>query len=79
MLQRFLFIILLVSLTILYFAPDRARAITYGFVDANGTYRNVGAFIVQRPSDGHIFPICSGTLISAGVFLAAGHCTDFFT
>jgi secreted trypsin-like serine protease len=78
MFQRFLLVILIASLTILYVAPDRVRAITYGFVDTNGTYSNVGAFIVQRPSDGHIFPICSGTLISGGVFLTAGHCTDFF-
>jgi secreted trypsin-like serine protease len=78
MFQRFLLVILIASLTILYVAPDRVRAITYGFVDTNGTYSNVGAFIVQQPGDGHIFPICSGTLISARVFLTAGHCTDFF-
>lgn len=78
MFQRLLLVILIASLTILYVAPDRVRAITYGFVDTNGSYGNVGAFIVQQPTDGHIFPICSGTLISARVFLTAGHCTDFF-
>ncbi|MFN2502565.1 MAG: trypsin-like serine protease [Pyrinomonadaceae bacterium] len=54
-------------------------AITYGFVDEKNTYSNTGAFIVQRASDGHIFPICSGTLISSTVFLTASHCTDFYT
>lgn len=55
--------------------PD---AIVYGFVDAANTYTNVGAFIVQRPSDGHIFPICSGTLIGPTVFMTAAHCTAFY-
>jgi hypothetical protein len=57
----------------------RLRAITYGFVDENNTFKNVGAFIVQRPNDGQIFPICSGTLIGTTVFLTASHCTVFFT
>ncbi|HEV8657330.1 MAG TPA: trypsin-like serine protease [Thermoanaerobaculia bacterium] len=56
-----------------------AHAITYGYVDQANQYSNVGAFIVERPSDGHIFPICSGTLITSNVFLTASHCTDFFT
>lgn len=63
----------------LFVAPSPARAITYGFVDTANTYSNVGAFIVQRPSDGQIFPICSGTLIAPNVFLTASHCTVFFT
>lgn len=57
----------------------RLRAIVFGFVDENNTYSNVGAFIVQSPATGRIFPICSGTLISPTVFLTAGHCTEFFT
>lgn len=48
-----------------------------GFVDEKNVYRNVGAFIVQRQSDGQIFPICSGTLIAPTVFLTAAHCTQF--
>jgi len=56
----------------------RAQAITYGFVDSNNTYSNVGAFIVKSPTTGQIFPICSGTMISANVFLTASHCTIFF-
>jgi len=58
--------------------PFRVKAITYGFVDSNNTYSNVGAFIVQSPT-GEIFPICSGTLITPNVFLTASHCTQFFT
>lgn len=57
----------------------RLRAIVFGFVDENNTYSNVGAFIVQSPATGRIFPICSGTLISPTVFLTAGHCTEFLT
>lgn len=59
--------------------PPRASAITYGFVDSNNSFRNTGAFIVKSPSTGEIFPICSGTMITANVFLTASHCTDFFT
>lgn len=57
----------------------RLRAIVFGFVDENNTYSNVGAFIVQSPATGRIFPICCGTIISPTVFLTAGHCTEFFT
>ena len=52
--------------------------ITFGFIDENNTYSNVGAFIVQSATTGQIFPICSGTLISAAVFLTAAHCTADF-
>jgi Trypsin len=58
--------------------PFRASAITYGFVDSNNTYSNVGAFIVQSPT-GEIYPLCSGTLITPNVFLTASHCTEYFT
>jgi len=33
-------------------APPRTHAITYGFIDTNNTYSNVGAFIVKSPSTG---------------------------
>ena len=57
--------------------PRNASAITYGFIDSNNTFANTGAFIVRSPT-GEIFPICSGTLITANVFLTASHCTAFF-
>ena len=53
----------------------RVEAITYGFVDSNNTYSNAGAFVVKSPTTGQIFPICSGTMITANVFLTASHCT----
>ena len=61
----------------LLLAP-KTSAITYGFVDSNNTFSNTGAFIVKSPT-GEIFPICSGTMITANVFLTASHCTLFFT
>jgi hypothetical protein len=57
----------------------KASAITYGFVDSSNTFRNTGAFIVKSPTTGQIFPICSGTMITANVFLTASHCTIFYT
>jgi hypothetical protein len=75
-----LFCLILTILTAaLFIGTSSSRAITYGFLDSNGTYSNVGAFIVQSPSTGKIFPVCSGTLITPNVFLTAGHCTSFFT
>jgi Trypsin len=64
--------------TLLLVAP-KASAITYGFVDSSNTFRNTGAFIVKSPTTGQIFPICSGTMITANVFLTASHCTVFYT
>src|SRR5438132_474392 len=57
----------------------RTSAITYGFIDSNNTYSNVGAFIVKSPTTGNIFPICSGTMITSTVFLTASHCTAYYT
>jgi Trypsin len=79
--SRNLFILLLITIFCgaLIIAPSSTRAITYGFVDSENTFSNVGAFIVKSPSTGAIFPICSGTLIAPNVFLTAGHCTAFYT
>jgi hypothetical protein len=74
----FLFLLLTAFSAALLISPSRSSAITYGFVDSNNTYSNVGAFIVKSPS-GEIYPICSGTLITANVFLTASHCTSYFT
>ena len=72
------FLVLTLVAASLIFVPPRASAITYGFVDSNNTYSNTGAFIVKSSSTGQIFPICSGTMITANVFLTASHCTAFF-
>jgi hypothetical protein len=61
------------------FLSPRASAITYGFIDSSNTFANTGAFIVKSTATGEIFPICSGTMITANVFLTASHCTAFFT
>src|SRR5947209_19406573 len=53
-----------------------ASAITWGTIDT--THPNVGAILVVR-SDGSVGEFCSGTLVSARVFLTAGHCTDALT
>ncbi len=66
------------TITVLWSAPRRAQAITYGFIDSANTYCNVGAFIVRSGTTGHIFPICSGTMITPNVFLTASHCTIFY-
>ena len=58
--------------------PHRVKAITYGYVDTDNEFKNVGAFIVKSPTTGNIFPICTGTLISPTVFLTASHCTVSF-
>jgi hypothetical protein len=62
----------------LLLVPRKASAITYGFMDSSNTFRNTGAFIVKSSSTGEIFPICSGTMITANVFLTASHCTAYF-
>ena len=78
--SRFLIILLLtIFCGALLISPPRSRAITYGFVDSNNTYSNAGAFLVQSPTTGQIFPICSGSLIAPNVFLTASHCTVFYT
>lgn len=75
------FFALILSLVVgsLLFVSPKTSAITFGFVDSNNVFRNTGAFIVKSPTTGQIFPICSGTLITANVFLTASHCTAFYT
>ena len=75
------FIALTLSLVVgsLLLVSPKTSAITFGFVDSSNTFKNVGAFIVKSPTTGEIFPICSGTMITANVFLTASHCTAFYT
>lgn len=51
-----------------------ATAVTYGELDGNG-HPYVGLMVAQD-ADGNPMWRCSGTLISATVFLTAGHCTE---
>jgi len=53
-----------------------ASAITWGTIDT--TRPNVGAILIVH-LDGSVGEFCSGTLVSARVFLTAGHCTDALT
>ena len=61
----------------IFAASVPASGITYGTIEYGHPY--VGAMIVDisqvRPDLG-IIEFCSGTLVSAKVFLTAGHCTD---
>jgi Trypsin len=74
------FFLLLLALTAgaLFVMSFPVKAITYGFIDSNNTYSNVGAFVVKSSTTGEIFPICSGTMITSNVFLTASHCTDYY-
>src|SRR5919107_4726058 len=58
-----------------------AQAIINGELDRGPkAHPYVGALVSVPPSGefkGQRIPVCSGTLISARVFLTAGHCTDF--
>lgn len=55
-----------------------AAGITFGQVDSDNTYANVGALIAEFEAAGgemEKYVICSGTLIAPDVFLTASHCT----
>jgi hypothetical protein len=60
-------VILLVALA------ARSDGITWGTIDT--THPNVGGILIVR-ANGMLGEFCSGTLVSARVFLTAGHCTD---
>ncbi|MEX0754907.1 MAG: trypsin-like serine protease [Actinomycetota bacterium] len=57
----------------LVLAAGSAQAITFGTVDENNRFDNVGALVGDFPGVGRRV-ICSGTLISEDVFLTATHC-----
>ena len=67
---RFSRIIVLGVLVLATAAP--ASAITFGEVDAENTYSNVGGLIFEF--EGEFFLGCTGTLIAPDVFLTAAHC-----
>jgi hypothetical protein len=65
------------TLSLLLLACARpAHAITFGEVDTDNLFPNVGAIVVITRAGAPV-PICSGTLIHPRVFLTAGHCTRF--
>jgi len=71
--QRKLVVVLAVmALSLIIITP--ALAITWGQTDTDHT--NVGAIVLDIPGYG-LYQLGSGTLISSGVFLTAGHCTYF--
>jgi hypothetical protein len=63
----------LAVLTAALLAAPPAGAIVFGQAD-DGRHPNVGAMMVQPAGEPSAFPVCSGTLVSANVFLTAGHC-----
>jgi hypothetical protein len=77
--RRVVLVLATMALAILL-AGGVAQAVINGQPDRDSdAHRYVGA-LVTVPSSGEFkgqrIPVCSGTLISAKVFLTAGHCTD---
>jgi hypothetical protein len=71
--RRILALLAVLSLTFSFGAVP-ASAVTDGELDGNG-HPYVGLMVAQL-ADGTPLWRCSGTLISAKVFLTAGHCTE---
>jgi hypothetical protein len=78
--RRAVLVLATMALAILV-AGGVAQAIINGVPDRKpNAHPYVGALVSVPPSGefkGQRIPVCSGTLISAKVFLTAGHCTDF--
>lgn len=66
--------ILLLAVAVLVLLPASASAITDGELD-NGRHPYVGLMVAHNAADVPLWR-CSGTLISAKLFLTAGHCTE---
>jgi len=66
---------LLATATLLLALTTPAAAISYGTIDSQNKYSNVGALMAEV--DGGLYIYCTGTLISPTVFLTASHCLDF--
>jgi hypothetical protein len=73
--RRVVLVLATMALAILL-AGGVAQAIINGEPDRGpNAHPYVGAYVVKF--EGKLRPVCSGTLISAKVFLTAGHCTEF--
>jgi hypothetical protein len=70
--KRKLYVALVVAAALLLIALP-ASAITFGVLDGT-QHPNVGALV--HWSNGHLYQICTGTLIAPTVFLTAGHCYE---
>ena len=69
-------ILVVAALTVsLAASASPAWAITYGVPDAN-THPEVGALIADHAYSDGTWAYCSGTLVSATVFVTAAHCGD---
>jgi secreted trypsin-like serine protease len=69
----------LVAVSIAAVAASPAHAITYGTLDVDNTYSYVGGLVTDLNSRGETvdpYVYCTGTLISATVFLTAAHCDN---
>jgi trypsin len=73
--RRVVLVLATMALAILL-AGGVAQAIINGEPDRGpNAHPYVGAYVAKF--EGKLGPVCSGTLISARVFLTAGHCTEF--
>jgi hypothetical protein len=71
--MRRLMLVLVVTVVATLGLAAPARAITYGTPDGNG-HPEVGALLAPQAYSDGTWETCSGTLISATVFLTAAHC-----
>jgi hypothetical protein len=71
------FVLVLPLTTVLVLAAfiPPAAAITFGQVDTNNTYPNVGCLVYQPPDAPGPIVVCTGMLVHPRVFLTAGHAT----
>ena len=70
------FVLLGVLLAVALVSSASAPAQTGDAHPDGDAHPNVGALLAKR-TDGSLAIVCSGTLVTARVFLTAGHCTDF--